>query len=61
MTIWPGEMYPLGATSDGAGVNFAVYSEVARRVEVCLFDDDGVAPGGGSRLAVARDLYPFGR
>ncbi len=41
MTIWPGEMYPLGATADGDGVNFAVYSEVADRVEVCLLDEDG--------------------
>lgn len=34
-------MSPLGATHDGAGVNFGVYSEVADRIEVCLFDDDG--------------------
>jgi isoamylase len=36
--IWPGRPYPLGATFDGAGVNFAVTSFVATRVEVCLFD-----------------------
>ncbi len=41
MDIWPGESYPLGATFDGLGTNFAVYSEVAERVELCLFDDDG--------------------
>ena len=41
MTIWPGSMYPLGATADGDGVNFAVFSEVADRIELCLFDDAG--------------------
>ncbi len=39
--VWPGNNYPLGATYDGAGTNFALFSEVAGRVEVCLFDDDG--------------------
>jgi isoamylase len=39
--IWPGQPYPLGATYDGVGVNFALFSEVAERVELCLFDDDG--------------------
>ena len=38
---WPGRPYPLGATYDGAGTNFALFSEVAERVELCLFDDDG--------------------
>ena len=41
MKIYPGSAYPLGATFDGAGTNFAVFSEVAERVELCLFDDDG--------------------
>jgi len=36
--VWPGRSWPHGARWDGAGVNFAVYSEVATRVEVCLFD-----------------------
>jgi glycogen operon protein len=36
--IWPGSPYPLGATWDGAGVNFALFSENATRVELCLFD-----------------------
>ncbi len=36
--VWPGVPYPLGATYDGKGVNFAVYSEHAEWVEVCLFD-----------------------
>ncbi len=38
MRIWPGEAYPLGATWDGRGVNFALYSEHATKVELCLFD-----------------------
>jgi isoamylase len=41
MQIWPGSAYPLGATFDGSGTNFAVFSEGAERVELCLFDDDG--------------------
>ena len=43
MRIWPGRPYPLGATWDGWGTNFALFSEVAERVELCLFDeaDDG--------------------
>ncbi|WP_270365909.1 glycogen debranching protein GlgX [Microbacterium algeriense] len=39
--IWPGTAYPLGATFDGQGTNFALFSEGAERVELCLFDDDG--------------------
>jgi glycogen operon protein len=39
--IWPGSPYPLGATYDGGGTNFALFSEVAERVELCLFDDAG--------------------
>ncbi|MCM0620626.1 glycogen debranching protein GlgX [Nocardioides bruguierae] len=39
MEIWPGNAYPLGATFDGTGTNFALFSEVAERVELCLFDD----------------------
>jgi len=39
--IWPGNPYPLGATYDGAGTNFSLFSEVAERVELCLFDDAG--------------------
>jgi len=41
MRLWPGTPYPLGATWDGAGTNFALFSEVADGVELCLFDDDG--------------------
>ena len=38
---WPGRPYPLGATYDGAGTNFSMFSEVAESIELCLFDDDG--------------------
>src|SRR6516162_177251 len=37
MRVWPGTAYPLGATWDGSGTNFALFSEVAERVELCLF------------------------
>ena len=36
--VWPGTPYPLGATWTGQGVNFAVFSENATGVDVCLFD-----------------------
>ncbi|MDT3706132.1 MAG: glycogen debranching protein GlgX [Thiobacillus sp.] len=39
MKVWPGTPYPLGATYDGAGTNFSLFSEVAHRVELCLFDE----------------------
>src|SRR5436305_839736 len=39
MQIWPGSPYPLGATYDGTGTNFALFSEIADSVELCLFDD----------------------
>jgi len=38
MRVWPGSPYPLGATWDGEGVNFAIFSEHAEGVELCLFD-----------------------
>ncbi|MEW1905621.1 MULTISPECIES: glycogen debranching protein GlgX [unclassified Streptomyces] len=41
MQVWPGQAYPLGATYDGAGTNFAVFSEAAHRIELCLLNDDG--------------------
>jgi isoamylase len=41
MKIWPGAPYPLGATFDGMGTNFVIFSEAATRVQVCLFDDGG--------------------
>jgi isoamylase len=39
--VWPGKPYPLGATWDGEGVNFALFSERAEKVELCLFDPAG--------------------
>jgi isoamylase len=41
MQMWPGQPYPLGAFYDGAGTNFSIFSEVAEKVELCLFADDG--------------------
>ncbi|MGE5047992.1 MAG: glycogen debranching protein GlgX [Deltaproteobacteria bacterium] len=48
MQIWPGRSYPLGASFDGAGTNFALFSEAASKVELCLFD----ANGNEQRLAL---------
>ncbi len=39
--VWPGQPYPLGATYDGAGTNFSLFSEVAESVELCLIDREG--------------------
>ena len=41
MAVWPGKPYPLGSTWDGEGVNFALFSEHAEKVELCLFDPKG--------------------
>ncbi|HEY8720085.1 glycogen debranching protein GlgX [Pengzhenrongella sp.] len=41
MRVWPGRPFPLGATFDETGTNFALFSEVADRVELCLIADDG--------------------
>ncbi|MDA0567229.1 glycogen debranching protein GlgX [Streptomonospora sp. S1-112] len=38
--VWPGTAYPLGATYDGSGTNFSLFSEAADKVELCLFDDE---------------------
>ncbi|HET9874459.1 MAG TPA: hypothetical protein VFQ37_01675, partial [Mycobacterium sp.] len=35
-TVWPGNAFPLGATYDGAGTNFSLFSEIAEQVELCL-------------------------
>ena len=48
LTVWPGQPYPLGAAHDGVGTNFALFSEVAEQVELCLFDADG----GEKRVAL---------
>ena len=54
METWPGQPYPLGATFDGSGTNFALFSEVADRVELCLFD----AEGGETRVELTEvDAY----
>ncbi len=47
MKVWPGKPYPLGATWDGAGVNFALFSENATGVDLCLFD----GPDGQNEIA----------
>ncbi len=47
MRVWPGQPYPLGATWDGEGVNFALFSENATHVELCLFD----RPRGAEEIA----------
>ena len=39
--VWPGSPYPRGATWDGEGVNFAIFSEYAHKVELCIFDYAG--------------------
>src|SRR5262245_54793232 len=43
LRVWPGQPYPLGASWDGRGVNFALYSENATKVELCLFDSQNAA------------------
>jgi glycogen operon protein len=42
VTTWPGDPFPLGATWDGRGTNFSLFSEHAEGVELCLFDSEGV-------------------
>jgi glycogen operon protein len=39
--VWPGRPFPLGATWDGGGTNFSIFSEHAESVDLCLFDEDG--------------------
>src|SRR3984885_14518928 len=39
--VWPGASYPLGASYDGVGTNFAIFSEIAEGIELCLLDADG--------------------
>jgi len=41
MNVWPGKPFPLGPTWDGSGTNFALFTENAERVELCLFDENG--------------------
>jgi glycogen operon protein len=42
LEVWPGRAYPFGASFDGTGTNFALFTEVAEAVELCLFDDAGL-------------------
>ena len=42
MKVWPGHPYPMGASYDGSGTNFSLFSEVAERVQLCLFDEQGI-------------------
>ena len=53
MRPWPGSPYPLGATYDGAGTNFALFSEVAEQVELCLFHGEDTGQGWGIETRVA--------
>ncbi|MFT4044889.1 MAG: glycogen debranching enzyme GlgX, partial [Gordonia sp. (in: high G+C Gram-positive bacteria)] len=41
LPVWPGTPYPLGATYDGVGTNFSLFSEVAEAVDLCLIDQNG--------------------
>jgi isoamylase len=54
MRVWPGGPYPLGATWDGSGTNFALFSEAASGVDLCLFDAEGEGgwPGTETRIAL---------
>ena len=70
MAVWPGRPYPLGATWDGEGVNFSLFSERAERVELCLFDPKGrreiariplATPSGGPSRPRGVVITPDGR
>src|ERR1051325_4208178 len=68
LRVWPGSSYPLGATWDGEGVNFAIFSENATGIDLCLFDraedehesaripmrEGGVGRSGAPRLSARR-------
>src|SRR6201987_4560968 len=58
--VWPGKPYPLGSTWDGEGVNFALYSEHAEIVEVCLFDASGKREIGRVPLPEQTDMVWHG-
>ena len=55
MRVWPGRPYPLGAVWDGAGANFALFSENATKVELCLFDG-GEAPKESLRIPLPEHI-----
>jgi len=56
MRVWPGRPYPQGATWDGQGVNFSLFSEHATGVELCLFDEEGGAESARVRMQERTDL-----
>ena len=56
MQVWPGQRYPLGATYDGTGTNFAIFSEVAEGVELCLFDEWGL---GNERRVTMQEVDAY--
>src|SRR5436190_1083886 len=61
MRVWPGQPYPLGATWTGLGVNFAVFSAHATRVELCLFDSpDATGPSQSVTLPEHTDMVWHG-
>ena len=62
MVVWPGQPYPLGATWDGDGVNFALFSAHAEKVELCLFDaETGIETERIGEIDESiRDLQPLG-
>ncbi len=61
MRVWPGQPYPLGATWTGLGVNFALFSAYATRVELCLFDSpDAASPSASVTLPEHTDMVWHG-
>ncbi|MEO8070005.1 MAG: glycogen debranching protein GlgX [Acidobacteriota bacterium] len=57
MRVWPGRPYPLGATWNGLGVNFALFSEHATSVDLCLFDSvEATKESGRVRMTMQTDL-----
>src|ERR1044071_2410959 len=57
MRVWQGRPYPLGATWDGNGVNFALFSENAEAVDLCLFDaPDATQESACIRLKERKDM-----
>ena len=61
MRVWPGQPYPLGATWTGLGVNFALFSAHATRVDLCLFDSpDAATPSVSVALPEHTDMVWHG-
>jgi isoamylase len=56
LRVWPGQPYPQGATWDGEGVNFSIFSEHATAVELCLYGSDGVTESHRISLSNRTDL-----